>query len=131
NIQGPLRCQVSVVAPQPRARQDDDAALLEWAGEPADPAPAVPAAAQGRTTQSDAAFTATRGTLADVLRQDLAQRLGLPSQDLSLNFRAQDARLVSRTDLGAQQVTPARTADLGSVVWTISVDGQSHTVHAE
>jgi flagella basal body P-ring formation protein FlgA len=75
-------------------------------------------------------------TLRDLLTQDLATRINLPVDQLQMNFRAEDEKVLSLSEPAFQfQIDPQRVRNLGDVSWNVSIlaGGETHqvTINAE
>jgi flagella basal body P-ring formation protein FlgA len=75
-------------------------------------------------------------TLRDLLTQDLATRINLPVDQLQMNFRAEDEKVLALSEPSFQfQIDPVRVRNLGDVSWNVSViaGGETHqvTINAE
>jgi flagella basal body P-ring formation protein FlgA len=73
-------------------------------------------------------------TLRELLTADLATRINLPIDQLQMNFRAEDDKVLNLSEPAFRfQIDPLRVRDLGSVAWyvTILAGGESHKVSIE
>ena len=147
-FQGPILCEVSFTdaAPAIVTMTSQEAALLEWAGEPApakpvepvkQPAPRVVAETTVAVEEDTVSWgemqrfdAADAEPLADVLRRDLATRLGLDESAIDLRFRDPSADILM-LKVAPGEVRPTRASDLGPVSWAVEVAGRSVTVSAD
>jgi flagella basal body P-ring formation protein FlgA len=137
---GPLSCTVS----RSDASYDEQSALRQWADAkeegdaemrgrgdaekdaqtrdlpiaplPASPRPRVPASSPTGTEESPAR------SLQSILLDDLSIRLGLPKEQLQVNFNPADEKLLNLSEpLFKFNIEPRRVRDLGEVSWNVLV----------
>jgi flagella basal body P-ring formation protein FlgA len=75
-------------------------------------------------------------TLRELLTSDLATRTNLPTDQLQMNFRAEDEKVLNLSEPNFRfQIDPLRARNLGDVSWNVTIlaGGESHriTINAE
>ena len=146
-VHGPVRCQVkrlAAVESAPPQVDSDAGALLAWAGsgreraeialvepEPKGPREAGSSAPKAPPPARSAEFIGRHNTVGEVLRRDLARRLELPVEQIQLRFAPEDMGLLQRTGVEEADVRALSAGDLGSVAWSVRLEGREIPIMAD